>query len=687
MLLDKNTYPDYILLRNKDITPSWNVKQIGLHHYEAITPNQFLIELSNYVNTTFDISKTPQYQSTMLWYHSLAWLRIIYNDYNDDVFVNNFIDTYYSFINSEFSDNIFSTLTSRDHLVAEQIRNLTYLLAQDDTRFNNKESAKKILLKLVNWAIIPGNILNNNHGMMLASALLHIPLFIEMPETEKNYLINLSSNRLVEVIESAFDGYGLCNENTPIYQNFYIKFLKNQIEELNFFEKYDNHYSIITTKLLEILSMAEHTLSLIALPTGELPPFGDGNFSTVKVTPIIENAEFFSADSGFFSIKNKKIKNKYFSAKCGYSSVVHKHCDDTSIFYWYDGQPIITDAGFLNYDWTDSRNVLVKSQRGHSGAFFKKFDKYYPAGLYKEDEVKNKIISSMSMNKQDNKTYLTCNITLDKDYSVKRVIQFAHLNNILITDHFTSLIDKRAEKCVRFLVPKIHKVEAFDKFILISNKNFEMELRYSRGNAVIKYGEMNSDLQPESGWVVDKPFHSLTECYIIEIQLDANIPSVSTNLILKENIQKQIDDTSEQNPNIAKTARLVGSPVIGEHSKIYRDCELTACIIGKRCTINQGVTIRPSVTIGDDVHIGAFATLMTDDHEIAGSNRRAGKFFVNPITVENGVWIGTGATILGGVTIGRGSIVAAGAVVTKDVVPNTIVAGVPAKVIRVLEDD
>ena len=55
-----------------------------------------------------------------------------------------------------------------------------------------------------------------------------------------------------------------------------------------------------------------------------------------------------------------------------------------------------------------------------------------------------------------------------------------------------------------------------------------------------------------------------------------------------------------------------------------------------------------------------------------------------PITIETNVWIGTAATVLQGVRIGAGSVVAAGAVVTRDVPPATLVAGVPAKVIREL---
>lgn len=535
MLLEKNTYPDYISLRNKDITPSWNITQISHNHYEAITPNKFLIELSNYVNTTFDINKTPQYQSTMLWYHSLAWLRIIYNTNNNDKFVNDFIDAYHAFINSELSDTIFSTLTSRDHLVAEQIRNLTYLLVQDSTRFSNKENTRNILIKLTNWAIIPSNILNNNHGMMLASALLHIPLFIEMPEIEKTNFINTLSNRLVEIIESAFDSYGLCNENTPIYQNFYIKFLKNQISELNFFEKYDVHYSIITTKLSEILSTAEHTLTLIALPTGELPPFGDGNnVNAQKIVKPLDFAEFYSLDSGFYACKHKKLRSRYFSMKCGYASATHKHSDDTSIFYWYDGSPIITDAGFLNYDWRDPENVLVKSQRGHSGAFYYKYDDLYPITLYRDGLSNSRITSAMSVEKQNNLTTLKGSVCIDEKYGVERTIKFSHLNNILILDNFKIKDSpEKLEKCVRFLVPVEHIIELHDEYILISNTKFNLKLIYKTGTVSIKKGHLKNGI-PYEGWIVNTPFKDLKECNTIEIHLGANENTSIVNLLLEE---------------------------------------------------------------------------------------------------------------------------------------------------------
>ncbi|MDD6910150.1 hypothetical protein [Actinobacillus minor] len=534
MLLAKKLYPEYMLLRNKDITPSWKITSVDQSNYKAITPNKILIEISSQINTAFNIETTPQYQSTMLWYHSLAWLRIIYNEHNNDAFVNDFIDAYCSFVYSELSDEIFGSLTSRDHLVAEQIRNLTYLLGQDDIRFTNKTTTKKILRKLINWATVPSNIANNNHGMMLVSALLHVPLFIEMSESERCNLITLSSNRLIEIIESAFDNYGLCNENTPVYRNFYIRFLRNQIAELNFLKKYDDRYSIIVTKLSEILSMAEHTLTLVALPTGILPPFGDGNLNSQEVVEPLDFAEFYSSDSGFYARKHKKLRSRYFSMKCGYSSATHKHSDDTSIFYWYDGFPIITDAGFLNYDWKDPQNVLVKSQRGHSGAFYYKYDDLYPITLYRDGSSKSRIVSKMNVEKSENLTIIKGNVCIDNKYNVEREVKFSHLNNILILDRFTSNeLAEDLEKCIRFLIPIEHKVELYSDYVLISNTTFKLKLIYKSGTVSIKKGILKNG-QPYEGWVVNTPFKDLKECNTIEIHLNSHEYTSIVNLLLEE---------------------------------------------------------------------------------------------------------------------------------------------------------
>ncbi len=103
---------------------------------------------------------------------------------------------------------------------------------------------------------------------------------------------------------------------------------------------------------------------------------------------------------------------------------------------------------------------------------------------------------------------------------------------------------------------------------------------------------------------------------------------------------------------------------IGEYSHINRGCLLDA---------------RGSITIGDNVSISHHVSIMSGSHDYNSKSFR-GRFL--PIKIEDYAWIGNNATILQHVTIGKGAVVCAGAVVTKDVEPFSVVAGIPAKKIR-----
>ena len=107
--------------------------------------------------------------------------------------------------------------------------------------------------------------------------------------------------------------------------------------------------------------------------------------------------------------------------------------------------------------------------------------------------------------------------------------------------------------------------------------------------------------------------------------------------------------------------------------------------IGDNVFINSGCKMQDQggIFIGSDVLIGHNACLLTLNHDPEPENRA--DMHPKPIHIEDKAWLGSNVTVLPGVRIGEGAIVAAGAVVTKDVPPNTIAGGVPARIIKRIE--
>ncbi len=143
---------------------------------------------------------------------------------------------------------------------------------------------------------------------------------------------------------------------------------------------------------------------------------------------------------------------------------------------------------------------------------------------------------------------------------------------------------------------------------------------------------------------------------------------------------------------IHRSARMDTPPYrifsLGDYSVI----ESFACInnavgdvmIGNHTRIGLHNTIIGPVEIGSHVNLAQGITVTALNHNFDDTEKRIDEQGVstNPVTIEDDVWIGANAVILPGVTIGNHCVVAAGAVVTKDVPPHSLVAGVPAKVIK-----
>lgn len=134
-------------------------------------------------------------------------------------------------------------------------------------------------------------------------------------------------------------------------------------------------------------------------------------------------------------------------------------------------------------------------------------------------------------------------------------------------------------------------------------------------------------------------------------------------------------------------SELTGKPVdvsFRMHPPFYSD-------FGKNITLGKNVFInfcccfqdQGGITIGDGALIGHNVVLATLNHDLDPENRAA--MVPAPIVIGRNVWIGAHATILPGVSVGDGAVIAAGAVVIRDVPPNTVVAGVPAEIVKTID--
>jgi acetyltransferase-like isoleucine patch superfamily enzyme len=93
---------------------------------------------------------------------------------------------------------------------------------------------------------------------------------------------------------------------------------------------------------------------------------------------------------------------------------------------------------------------------------------------------------------------------------------------------------------------------------------------------------------------------------------------------------------------------------------------------------------RGGITIGDDVLIGPKVNIVTINHHLDPATRCS--TYCAPVVIRKGAWLGAAVTVMPGVTIGENAVVAANAVVTNDVPDNTVVGGIPARVIKRIDE-
>lgn len=151
-----------------------------------------------------------------------------------------------------------------------------------------------------------------------------------------------------------------------------------------------------------------------------------------------------------------------------------------------------------------------------------------------------------------------------------------------------------------------------------------------------------------------------------------------------QNPKKGTGIVEGNNVSIGNGVSIWNYVVIGDRTKIGEGTLIGSfvdlgkdVILGKNCNIQAHVTISNGCILGDDVFIAPNSSLLNDKYPKSS--------FMTPPVIKDGARIGGGVTILPGVTVGEKAVVGGGSVVTKDVQPNTVVAGCPAKKVMTLE--
>ncbi len=418
---------------------------------EEVDRNRFLVTLPNRVRTHIssdaaDLSHmdAQEFQTTMLWKHSLAALPVMASSQLFDG-VEAVLSAYADFLSSEAWGVLSAQMASLDHCVAMRIRTMCTLRAMYASLERAlPEALSVVLLHDLAWASAKDNYALNNHGLMLGLATMHAAeVFPAIAPAETT---TVGAEMFQVIILGAFGDDWICIENTPEYHAFYITLCT---KALDFLGSSGMAGSEIAAQLTTIIERATDALAQCVLPDGKFPALGDSG-TLVPSSVVSVDGTLVSTHTGLYISKRDE---SFVSFKCGSATYVHKHMDDTSLTLVVDGEELLLDGGLHNYDWHDPITRAVKSQRGHSGAFFPEFDHLYPSTMYRPEKLR--VDSKLQfLGTSGDATVLAGRSTIDETHRVARLVTHAP-GEITVVDRFWLADGTAAEAppVQRFLVP------------------------------------------------------------------------------------------------------------------------------------------------------------------------------------------------------------------------------------------
>lgn len=485
-------------------TPSPNGTMITL-------PNGAAIEIStDFFPVNWHLEFEKDTGTSRLWYRSLAYIPSLLGSENGWPIVNQFLKSFLGFMQKGAADFSVIKMSSLDHALAIQIRVCCEIFSRADgedciDKVESRASIVEVMPLLAQFARLPGMRPNNNHGIMLSLALLQaavtFPKIVSLEEARDDAAIG------VEQLGSIFDEDGLSHENTPTYQGLYVRLLRDFTE----LSSMSPRMSQESARFSKVHTRASTAYRRMLLPDGRVPPIGDGGLGLEReLTPL--PGKFVSTDNGLYIHSNS---DSYLAVICGARSPIHKQMDDTSVLMVHNGKFAILDAGIHNYDPNNPVGASIRTQQGHSGVFFTKFD-HEPLKFFNSGGSPRRVSATMEFSERDAQDHLVCEYTLE-NHRVRREVTTNSPTSMAIVDSCWSPDGS----------------SAVARFLLSEN----MDLVSSNGLVEGKDGEINVKIQTQPGTryrirrgVISWTLKQRDQCWMVEVEIPSGGAGTAINI-------------------------------------------------------------------------------------------------------------------------------------------------------------
>ena len=411
----------------------------------------------------------------------------------------------------------------KDHSAASRMKNLVYYQVNVPAEYKiAEERFEKILLKHCEFLAMKEHYSENNHGMMSDEALLYISNFTNEESSAKMYQ-EKATLRMERIIYKLFSSNNYNLENSPEYhrltQNLSTRFIKLvDLMEVEFDEK--------CRKIIENSFLNNKK---IIKPDLTYPLIGDTGLYTANFEKDYTNFIDYQAGLAIINTENKTVpsESSWFSFKSGYQLTSHKHHDDLSINYVFEGEDILIDSGKYTYDRRNPKRTFISSPQGHS-TIYKMNSKY---------DLSNPIqnIEKMKINfVYENVDYIHLagiNHLFD-DIKIYRDIIYYEESGLLIIDRYTS--SGRQFMGQNFNLHPNVKVEEIgeNSFLLTTGTGKRLQLTEHTDRTLNKYFSLNDE---NRGFYSEK-FNELLNCHQLEFRKNNISSTFMTSLF-------EIDET------------------------------------------------------------------------------------------------------------------------------------------------